>query len=303
MSDTTHNQQSQLNWYSEFKQSLKLKEVEELLDLFYFRPLAFLLVKAVYRTNIRPNHLTATAVLMGIIGGCFYSVGTPSSIIAGALFYMAFNIFDCSDGQLARLKKNGTPIGKILDGVGDWVATVAIYLGLAFGFANHQENPSFWWIMLSLTGLSNGIHGVIVDFYRNRFLDYYTLRKNNFEEGLRKYRQVYILAKQQKGKWFERTILIIYLKYCGFQRLLVARRKQSKTIEVSPQDYYKKNRIMMRLWLFIGPTSQISNLIICSLFHRIDLFVWIVLIGFNGLAVILWVIQKIIERTSKSIAE
>ena len=303
MSNTKHSQQSQLNWYSEFKQSLKLKEVEELLDLFYFRPLAFLLVKAVYRTNVRPNHLTVTAVLMGVIGGYFYSVGTPSSIIAGALFYMAFNIFDCSDGQLARLKKNGTPIGKILDGVGDWVATVAIYIGLAFGFANHQENPLFWWIMLSLTGLSNGMHGVIVDFYRNRFLDYYTLRKNNFEEGLRKYRQVYILAKQQKGKWFERAILIIYLKYCGFQRLLVARRKQAKTVDVSPQDYYKKNRIMMRLWLFIGPTSQISNLIICSLFHRIDLFVWIVLIGFNGLAVILWVIQKIIERTYKSIAE
>jgi phosphatidylglycerophosphate synthase len=105
-----------MNLFKEFKSSLKMMEVEEVLDIIFYRPFAFLVVKSVYSTNITPNHLTLAAIVMGVAGGCFYSLGTEGSCILGAIFYMLFNILDCSDGQLARLKKNGTPGGRLLDG-------------------------------------------------------------------------------------------------------------------------------------------------------------------------------------------
>jgi phosphatidylglycerophosphate synthase len=289
-----------MSWFTEYKKSLKLFEVEEIFDLLFYRPMAFLVVKTVYRTNITPNHLTVTSILMGIIGGCMFSVGTPAFITVGALFYAAFNIFDCSDGQLSRLKNNGTPVGTIIDGIADFTATIAVYIGIAFGFANHQENPHFWWIMLLLTGLSNGIHGILVDFYRNRFLDYYKQRKINYDESLKVFRNAYIQAKHQKGKWFDRNVILIYLRYCALQKTLVARRKRFKTLSITPQKYYRRNWLLMRFWLLIGPTSQITNLIICSLFQRIDLFIWIVLFGFNGLALFLWIVQQVVDRTYKT---
>jgi len=288
-----------MGWATEYKDSLKLREVEEVFDLLFYRPLAFLLVKAVYRTPVTPNQLTFTAILMGIIAGCFFSVGKPAFITAGALFYAVSNIFDCSDGQLSRLKHNGTAVGRIIDGIADFIAMAAVYIGIAVGYANHQENSLFWLTMLIMAGLSNMIHAVLVDFYRNRFLDYFTQRKYDFEESLEVFKNAYNQAKHQKGKWFDRTIIYIYLKYCTLQRTLVARRKRSKPFNISPQDYYKRNRLIMRFWLFIGPTTQITNLVVCSLFQRIDLFIWIVLFGFNGLAIVLWVVQQIIDRTSK----
>ena len=102
-----------MNWFEEYKKSLKMAEVEEVIDLVFYRPLAFLLVISVYKTKIKPDHLTIAAIGMGLMGGFFYSLGTYSGCVLGALFYLLFNILDCSDGQLARLKKNGTSVGRI----------------------------------------------------------------------------------------------------------------------------------------------------------------------------------------------
>ena len=61
-----------MNWAEEYKKSLKMREVEEIFDLFIYRPLAFLLVRMVYKTKITPNNITSIAILMGVTAGCFY---------------------------------------------------------------------------------------------------------------------------------------------------------------------------------------------------------------------------------------
>ena len=43
-------------------------EVEEFFDLVFYRPLAYLLVKSIYRTRITPNQVTWLALLIGFIG-------------------------------------------------------------------------------------------------------------------------------------------------------------------------------------------------------------------------------------------
>ena len=138
-----------MNWSEEYKKSLKMREVEEIFDLYIYRPLAFLLVRAVYKTKITPNNITFIAILMGLTAGYFYSLGKPVYFKAGAIFYLAFNILDCSDGQLARLKKNGNHIGRLIDGIGDYIATLAVYIGIAFGFVSKSGNPYYWFVFAS----------------------------------------------------------------------------------------------------------------------------------------------------------
>ena len=133
-----------MSWITDYKKSLKMKEVEEIFDLLLYRPLAFILVKSIIRTNITPNQLTIMAIVMGIISGCFYSQGTQICFIVGGLFYLLFNVFDCSDGQLARLKKNGTHTGRIIDGIADYIAAIAVFIGVGIGFASKSENHVFW---------------------------------------------------------------------------------------------------------------------------------------------------------------
>src|ERR1700759_2470658 len=102
-----------MSWYREYKNSLKMTEIEEFPDLFFYRPLAFILVKIIYRTSITPNQLTIIAIILGLISGCVYASGLDHACAFGALLFLLYNVFDCSDGQLARLKKNGTHVGRI----------------------------------------------------------------------------------------------------------------------------------------------------------------------------------------------
>jgi len=292
-----------MTWYSDYKKSLKMIEVEEIFDLFFYRPLAFLVVKIIYPTNITPNQLTIGAIIMGVIGGFFYAHGTPLSpqpFIIGALFFMMFNILDCSDGQLARLKKNGTRTGRIIDGVADYIAVTSIYIGIGIGFANNTDTPAFWWFLLALTGVSNTIHAILVDYYRNRFLDYVLERKSTFEEDLDEFRLEYESIKNQKGKWFDRAIISLYLKYSGFQNNLAAKKSNEKLFKASPKEYLAKNKRIIRFWVFLGPTSQVTALIICSFFHRFDIFFGLMIIGFNIVALINWLIQRKIDKHFKA---
>ncbi len=279
-----------------------MTEVEDYFDLFFFRPLAFILVKAIYKTNITPNQLTYTALVFGIISGYFYAQGLPHGFIAGAIFFLLYNVFDCSDGQLARLKKNGTHAGRIIDGIADYIATLAVFIGIGFGYANHQEDPGFWWLLILLLAISSVIQAVLVDYYRNRFLDNVLQRKSTFNEELEEYKAEYESLKNQKNSYIDRLIIRIYLKYCAFQARITPPSKSQSGFLGTPEEYYKKNKPAMRVWVLICSTSEITFLIICSLINRLDLFFWIVLAGFNGLAVIMWFIQSKIDKSLKPVS-
>ena len=274
-----------------------MKEVEEVIDLILYRPIAFLLVITVYNTKIKPDHLTLTAMLMGIIGGYFYSIGSQQYAVIGAVFYLLFNILDCSDGQLARIKKNGSPVGRLLDGIADLIAAIAIYTGIVIGFANRPEQPSPFLILMAFTGISIIIQESLVDYFRTRFLDVVLQRQDTFIEGIEEYKNEYEKIKNQNGKWFRESIILIYLIYSQMQRFLIPKKKRIKFISSTPEDYFKKNSIIIRFWVFMGPSAKITILILCSLFCRFDIFFWIVMGGFNILAVLLWLIQYHIDKS------
>jgi phosphatidylglycerophosphate synthase len=277
-----------------------MPEVEEYFDLFFYRPLAFLLVKTVYRTSITPNQLTYIAIAIGLTAGCIYTIGTPFYFTVAAICFALYNIVDCSDGMLSRLKKTGTNAGRIVDGLADYISTAAVFIGIGIGFANQQPNPMYWWLLLALTALSNVIQSALVDYYRNRFLDYVLERKSTFEEGLESFRQEYDAIKNVKGKWLDRIILSSYFKYSAMQRKLTANKKKEKLFKAVPQDYYRKNRLAVRLWVMIGPTAQITTQMICSVINRFDIFCWLMIIGFNSIAVIMWIVQRNIDKSFKA---
>ena len=291
-----------MKWLEEYKSSLKMVEVEEVLDLIFYRPLAFLLVKSVYSTGITPDQLTFAAIVSGIISGFFYATGTQWGCVAGAIFFLFFNILDCSDGQLARLKKNGTPLGRILDVVADYIAEISVFTGIAIGFHNHPDQPQHLFILLVMSGLCIILQDIMVDYYRTRFLDYVLERKKTFEEGIDEFEKEYGIIRHRKGKWLEKTVIGIYLWYTALQSSLTLKRKGRKLFRATSSDYYRKNKIIIRFWVLMGPTAQITALIICSIFCRFDIFFWIILGLFNSLALVLRIIQQKIDKNFISVS-
>src|SRR4051812_4072668 len=199
-----------MSWFSEYKKSLKMVEVEEFFDLFFYRPLAFVLVKTVYRTSITPNQLTVIAIIIGIVCGVTYAQGVQYFAL-GAVFFALYNITDCSDGQLARIKKNGTHAGRIVDGMADYISTAAVFIGIGVGgMVEHSDDKSVWWLLLVLTAASNVVQSALVDYYRNRFLDYVLERKSTFEEDYQSFVDEYNSIKDEKGKGLDRLIIRCY---------------------------------------------------------------------------------------------
>jgi len=288
-----------MSWFQEYKSSLKLIEVEEFLDLIFYRPLAFLFVKAVYKTSLTPNQITVLALIAGVTGGLFYFANTSTALAAGAVLLIIYDVLDCSDGMVARLKKNGTFFGRVLDGIADYVVTVTVYLGIGFGFASNSGNPLFYWSLLVLTGISNVVHAATLDYYRNKFLDYAFNRKSTLGESLKEFKAEMEKLKNEKGKYFQKFIVWIYLKY-SFAQIKASEKKENKNTVYNREDYLKKNRKIIRFWTYLGPTTELTIIIIASFINRLDLFMWTLVIAGNLYASALFFIQQKINKSIKS---
>src|SRR5512140_1315505 len=65
--------------------TLKPLAVEEPVDVWIHRPLAYLLTKALYPTPISPNLVTLVSILFGVFGGACFFVSFPHHMLLGGL--------------------------------------------------------------------------------------------------------------------------------------------------------------------------------------------------------------------------
>ena len=290
-----------MSFLNSYKKSLKMIEVEEILDLVFYRPLAFLFVKLVYNTNITPNQVTWIAVVFGIVGGLLLMTNLPLALLIAGVLYIIYDVLDCSDGQLARLKHNGTLTGRIVDGFSDYIVSTFAYLGIGIGFATHSSDPLLYWGLTILAGLSNAAHSIALDFYRNQFLDYALNRESILGDDLEKYESEYNRLKAQGTNLIDRVLIQIYLKYSRIQIGLSSNKLKVETKLFSPKEYYKKNKIMIRLWTFIGPTTELTFLILCLMINRLDIFLYGMVTVLNVYAFLLYFIQKKVNHSLKPV--
>ena len=85
---------------------------------------------ALTRTAITPNAVTASSLLVGLLGAGVLAVPAYGAAIAGALLLWCSCILDGCDGEVARLQLLSTPWGARFDAVTDNVVHVAVFLAL-----------------------------------------------------------------------------------------------------------------------------------------------------------------------------
>ena len=290
-----------MSLYTEYKKSLKMLEVEEILDLIIFRPPAFLLVKLIYQTSITPNQITWVSLFFGVFGAFLITFGTASAYTLAAICFIIYNILDCSDGQLARLQNSGTLTGRIVDGFADYIVAITSYLAIGVGYASNTNDPFFYWTLTVLAGFSNALHSFALDYYRNQFLDYALDRKSILGEDLEQFETEYKRFITVKKWSLDRLLIWIYLKYSRIQISLSSKQDQSQTRIYDPKDYYNKNKRMIHLWTYIGPTTELTFMIVCAFINRWDIFLWGMVTLGTIYTLILYIIQKSVNASLKII--
>lgn len=281
----------------EFKKSLKFTEVEELLDLALYRPLGFLLAKGFSYTPLTPNQVTLLSLVTGLTSAWFIAQGTGIYFTWGGLLYAVSNSLDCADGQLARLKHNGTPFGRLVDGVVDWIVGVTAYVSLGIGLSAATGNPWIWVLAVG-GGVSFALHALVFDYIQQQYLSVvrrelpYVLKEL---ENVRSARTVH-----DGGSVFRKAGLLLYSRYLGIQQHWFSASDPSRG--ESPEAFRQHNRCVMRGWSFLGPTTNRTLLAVGCLALRPDLFLWFLIVVGNAYLVLMMIWQRTVRtRRAKEI--
>lgn len=285
--------------FKDYKKSLKHLIFDETLTLYILRPIAFIIVKLLYPTNVTPNQVSFTAILLGLISAFFFSLGTLNGFIVGGILYFFILVLDCVDGMIARLKKNGTPVGRIIDGFADYSIGILVYFGMGIGLDRGIvpiEFPiSHWWLLV-IAAASHIVHSMLVDYYRAEFMAHGLGKDTSTWEANQKFKEELTVIKHEKGRIFDKFLIALYL---GYSRLQLFELKEKE--EFNKDQYFQKNQLLIKLWFWIGPTAHIFVLIIAAILFRPGIY-FIYTIGVaNIYMIILWIIQVKVKQRLKRI--
>lgn len=227
-----------------YEASIKSMDTEEFLDMWFYRPLGFHCALFFRNRGIHPNVITILSIFLGIGAGvCFYQESLRWNML-GMLLLMWANLYDSTDGQLARITAQKTRWGRILDGFAGDCWFFCIYFALAsrltftpISFAPEYDWGVLIWIICSFCGF--WIHGSqcqLADYYRNIHLYFINEKNGNeFHDSVAQ-RKEYALVSWRTD-FFWKLFLTFYIAYVenqermspAFQRFIAAVRKKYGT--------------------------------------------------------------------------
>jgi phosphatidylglycerophosphate synthase len=110
---------------------------EHLFGRLYMRRLSPGATWLLARLGVSPNAVTAAFIACGVAAGVVVAFGGLATAIIAAVLVQAGLLFDCSDGELARLTKRTSVGGIYLDRIGHYLCDAAFIIGLGFRAQGH----------------------------------------------------------------------------------------------------------------------------------------------------------------------
>ena len=256
-----------------FKATLKSSETEDWLDLHVIRPFCYYCAVFFAKFDIHPNTVTIWSMVIGAASafffaqGSFYYEGTWGlcmNIIAIVLLMWA-DIFDCTDGQLARMTGKKSRLGRILDGVAGFAWFIPIYHALVWRFYQHHELEFGWLgiedtqqnaliatVIVYVLGIISGIAGLagqqrLADYYIQIHLFFLKGEKGSELDNSKRQQEIYDQMDSNTSA-VERYFQKSYIDYTKkqeattpqFQRLMAKLREKYGSTDNIPEDVRKE---------------------------------------------------------------
>lgn len=193
------------------RSTIKSSETDDWMDTNVFRPLGYYCAKGFAKFGTHPNTVTILSMIIGA-GSCFLfahgslhyegTTGLVCNIIAILMLLWAY-VYDCTDGQLARMTGKSSRLGRILDGAAGFVWYVPIYIALTIRFY-HYHSIEFGWFGIADTQ-QNAIIAALILFAFVLFSGFYS---NSGQERVADYYiQIHLfLLKGEKGSELDSSV-------------------------------------------------------------------------------------------------
>lgn len=270
--------------------AFKAYEIEELADVYFFRPVGNVFAYAAKFLGLTPNVVTIASAVAGAIGGALlYSPDRFWAPAFGCL--ILYSVLDAADGQLARLTGSASDFGRLVDGIAGYAVHVALYLGLGAGILAHGGSRAIlWWLVPS--GLTNAIHSQAYDYYRTSYTKLAI-------KGVVSQDVPVSLGATAAGR--------VLRAYHSLQRCLVgeheaveraiAARAQDGVVRESDRARYRACFYWpVRGWNFLGENTRWYAIAVLGWFHHAEWFFVFSVVPMNIAFVTLWLWQRAADR-------
>jgi hypothetical protein len=267
--------------------AFKAFEIEELTDVFFFRPCGWIIARVARVLRMTPTHLSIARSITGIAGGVL--LYDERGLFAFVLLIFS-EIIDSSDGQLARMTGKFSELGRVLDGVGDYLAHAAVYIAIAAGVI-HRGGSSSILVWMLLAGIANAIQSQMYDYHRTAYV---TVVRDGHPPG------------DDSGK-VPSSVRWLYSGYLAMQRGLIGEHAAIETAlaarsvagAVREEDQVRYRECFYRAvrgWNILGSNTGLYALGLLIWLHRVDLFLVFMLLPMNLALIALWFWQRSADR-------
>ena len=271
-----------------FESVIKSRDVEDPINLWFNRPLAYAFVALVYRTPMTPNQVTVLSIVVGFAAAACWWQGSPSAMLWGGILLWASAILDGADGILARAKQQFSPVGRALDGSADLI--VALVVAIAAGHHLWVKHHSLLLVgLIAPIVVTTSLQVHLYDYYKESFLLRTRPDWNGVPERIADVHDRIAQLEERQAPWLHRKAMRLYLDLIVGQTRVVALAdpqgsRENLTFRVSSQstaDYRKYNLGPLRVWTAISLAPHSYLFAIFGMLDRLDIYLWMRLVAGN----------------------
>lgn len=285
--------------------TFKAREVEGILDLHFYRPIGFRLAGLFAQLKMTPATVSLLAGTFGVIAGHLYFYRNLGINIAGMVLHVCANALDNADGQLARLTRQESRKGRIIDSIADHLGFASVYIHLTLRCALAGASPAIWFLALG-AAISHALQGAAADYYRTAFLYFADGRRTEIDSSS------VLRSDYRKLRWGQRAwdklLLALYLNFTLQQEMLAPRLKKLRETASAvfhgripgwlEQRYRDAACHMLKWWRLLMTNTRMLVLFLVLFLGQPVYYFWFELIPLNVLFVFLIVRQ---EKMAKSL--
>lgn len=260
----------------------KAREVEGILDLYFYRKIGFWLAQFFARLNVTPAGVSLFGALCGVIAGHLYFYRNLSTNIIGMALHVFANALDNADGQLARLTGRESREGRVIDSLADHLIFLSIYFHLALRCSIEGASPLVW--LLAVTaGISHGLQGAAADYYRTTYLYFAKGRLPVDLDSSMILRSSYRKLRWRDQPW-PKFLLALYLNFTRQQEMLSPHLTRLRVSYQSfphqiPESFSTRYRIsarpMFKLWGLLMTNTRMLVLFIFLFLGQPIWYFWV----------------------------
>jgi phosphatidylglycerophosphate synthase len=96
----------------------------------YMRSLSLRVTRHLVDARISPNQITVIMVFAGMLSGVALILPGLGGAVLSVLFMQLYLLLDCVDGEVARWRRQFSPLGVYLDRLGAYLADAAVMVGM-----------------------------------------------------------------------------------------------------------------------------------------------------------------------------